>query len=400
MKLFSPRDKLFPELQAFRRDIHANPEFGFEETRTARQVAALLRAFGLDVITNVGGTGVVGTLRRGQSTKSIMLRADMDALRIQEAPNAERPYLSKATGLMHACGHDGHTAMLLGAAQQLAERGEFDGTVHFVFQPAEEWGKGMLAMLDDGLLHRFPASEAYALHNMPGLAIGKFETCAGAFKAAEDNFTITVEGKSAHSARPHWGRDALVAAAALITALQTIVSRVLTPGEQAVVTCTDIKVAGTRNVSCGEAVISGDCRSFSPAVSAQIEAEMRRIAESVALAHGCTAKVTYTREFVPTVNDPALTCAIAEIIDSEFGAGAVNGNAYPNAGSEDFGQLLQRIPGCFVNIGNGETAPLHNSAYDFNDDAIPYGVAFFVAVVHARLPATSRTPSIAYSPLT
>jgi len=275
MKLFSPSDKLFPELSAFRRDIHANPEFGFEETRTARQVAALLRAFGVDVVTGIGGTGVVGTLRRGQASKSIMLRADMDALRIHEAPDPERPYVSKTSGLMHACGHDGHTAMLLGAAQRLAECGEFDGTVHFVFQPAEEWGKGMLAMLDDGLLERFPASEAYALHNMPGLPVGTFETCAGAFKAAEDNFTITVEGKSAHSARPHWGRDALVAAAALITALQTIVSRVLTPGEQAVVTCTDIKVAGTRNVSCGKAVISGDCRSFSPAVSAQIEAELR-----------------------------------------------------------------------------------------------------------------------------
>lgn len=224
---------------------------------------------------------------------------------------------------------------------------------------------------------------------MPGIAVGKFETCPGAFKSAEDNFIITVKGKSAHSARPHWGRDALVASAALITALQTIVARVITPGEQAVVTCTDIKVAGTRNVSCGEAVISGDCRSLNPEVSALIEEEMRRISESVAHAHGCVAEVEYSREFVTTVNDTQLTQEIAIILEETFGPGAANVNAQPNAGAEDFGQLLRRIPGCFVNIGNGETAPLHNAAYDFNDNAIPYGIAFFLAVTQARLPTHS-----------
>lgn len=386
MKLFSINDGLFPQLRALRRDIHADPEFGFDEKRTADRVASHLRALGLEVTTGIGGTGVVGTLRRGRSAKAILLRADMDALRIHETTEDGRAHASKNAGLMHACGHDGHTAMLLGAAQVLAENGQFDGTVHFVFQPAEEWGKGMLAMLDDGLLERFPVTEAYGLHNMPGIAVGTFETCSGAFKAAEDNFTITVKGKAAHSARPHWGRDALVAAAAIITALQTIISRVVTPGEQAVVTCTDIKVAGTRNVSCGEAVISGDCRSFRHEISAQIELEMRCIAESVAKAHGCSADVLYTREFVPTVNDPELTSEVATIVEAAFGPGSINAKAKPNSGSEDFGQLLQRVPGCFVNVGNGETAALHNPSYDFNDEAIPHGVNFFVAVTQARLP--------------
>ncbi len=254
-------------LRKIRQDIHAHPEFGFEERRTSNQVASLLKAYGIDVTTGIGKTGVVGSLKRGSSTKSIILRADMDALRINEVPNAARPYSSKISGQMHACGHDGHTAMLLGAAQVLSQEGGFDGVIHFVFQPAEEWGKGMLAMLEDGLLERFPAAEAYALHNAPGLAIGKFETCAGAFKSAEDNFEIRVSGKGVHSARPHQGRDALVASAAIITALQTIISRVIPPTEMAVVSCTSINSSGTRNVSSGEVVIDGDCRSFSASVS-------------------------------------------------------------------------------------------------------------------------------------
>jgi amidohydrolase len=386
MNIASTRQGLFAELRAFRRDVHANPEFGFEETRTARAVTAVLRAIGLEVTTNVGGTGVVATLRRGTGLKAILLRADMDALRICEAPAADRAHVSKNDGLMHACGHDGHTAILLGAAHNLAEQGGFDGTVHFVFQPAEEWGKGMLAMLEDGLLQRFPASEAYALHNMPNIPLGKFETRPGVFKAAEDNFTITIHGKSGHSARPHWGRDALVAAAAVITALQTIVSRVIEPGQQAVVTCTDIKVDATRNVTCGRAVISGDCRTLNPEVSVLIESEMRRISENIAQAHGCFSEIEYSREFVPTVNDENLTREVLSIIEGEFGEGAVEVAARPNAGSEDFGQLLRLIPGCFVNIGNGPSAPLHNPNYDFNDDAIRYGVDYFVAVVKARLP--------------
>ncbi|WP_028603405.1 amidohydrolase [Ottowia thiooxydans] len=390
MKLDLNQDGILNKLVSIRRDIHANPEFGFQETRTAGRVAAFLTACGIPVTTGVGGTGVVGTLKRGTSNRSIILRADMDALKIQETPAHTRAHGSLNPGYMHACGHDGHTTMLLGAAQVLAAQGGFDGTVQFVFQPAEEWGKGMLAMLEDGLLERFPASEAYGLHNVPGLAIGKFETRAGAFRSAEDNFTINIRGKSVHSARPQQGRDALVAAAAVITALQTIISRVITPGEQAVVSCTDIKVPGIRNVICGEAEISGDCRSFSPQVSALIERELRTVAENVSRAHGCEALVEYTREFVPTVNHPELAMEVGRVLTGVFGVDAVDANARPQSGSEDFGQLLLKIPGCFVNIGNGATESLHNSAYDFNDEAIPFGVEFFATVARARLPLTSR----------
>lgn len=387
MQTLRPDDEGFlSALRAIRRDIHAHPEFGFEETRTARRVASLLKACGMDVITGVGKTGVVGTLKRGRSPRSIILRADMDALRITERPAEARPHASTLNGQMHACGHDGHTAMLLGAAQILSREAGFDGSIHFVFQPAEEWGQGMLAMLEDGLLERFPASEAYALHNAPGLAIGRFETCAGAFKSAEDNFEIRIRGKGVHSARPHQGRDALVASAALITALQTIVSRVIPPGEVAVVSCTGIQSTGTRNVSSGEVVIDGDCRSFSAAVSQLIEDELTRMAKGIAEAHGCTAEVTYARVFVPTVNDAELTRNVGRLMERVFGAGSIEADAPPNTGSEDFGQLLKRVPGCYVNIGNGPSASLHNAAYDFCDDALPYGVGFFVAVARDRLP--------------
>lgn len=388
MQLSFHKSDFFAELRSIRQDIHANPEFGFREARTSRRVVALLRAFGIAVTEGVGGTGVVGTLKLGRSDKSIILRADMDALCITEAPSEARPYVSTNLGYMHACGHDGHTTMLLGAAQILAQEGGFDGSIHFVFQPAEEWGKGMLAMLNDGLLERFPASEAFALHNSPGLPIGKFETCAGPYKSAEDNFEIKITGKGVHSARPHQGRDALVAAAATITALQTIISRVLMPGERAVVSCTDMKVSGTRNVSTGEAVISGDCRSYSSEVSALIESEMRRIVENIAHAHGCEGELTYTRVFIPTINDPVLTREVARIALETFGEDAFNQNALPGLGSEDFAQLLQRVPGCYVNLGNGDSATLHNPAYDFNDDAIPFGVRFFVAIARDRLRAS------------
>jgi len=385
MNTDSTYQKFIAGLTSFRRDIHQNPEFGFEETRTARQVAALLKASGLEVCEGVGGTGVVGTLSKGAGSRSIMFRADMDALKIEEEKTAARQHVSARDGYMHACGHDGHTAMLIGAAQQLAADGGFDGTVHFVFQPAEEWGRGMLAMLDDDLLRRFPASEAYALHNAPGVAIGKFETCGGAFRSAEDNFEITIQGKGCHSARPHQGRDALVAAAAVITALQTVVSRVIQPGKPAVISCTDMTTSGTRNVSTGTVVISGDCRSFSPDVSELIETEMRRVVEGVAAAHGCAGRLDYSRVFVPAVNDEALVEELTRILGDEFGGDALNAKALANTASEDFGQLIARIPGCLVNIGNGNSAPLHNPAYDFCDEAIPFGVRFFVAICRDRL---------------
>lgn len=378
------------EMIAWRRDLHAHPEFGFEEKRTSAFVAARLREFGLDdVVEGVGGTGVVGTLKRGTSNRAIGLRADMDALRITE--QGEHAYRSQNPGTMHACGHDGHTAMLLGAARMLAEDGDFDGTVRFIFQPAEEWGKGALAMLDDGLMDRFPFEEIYGLHNMPGLPVGHFETRAGPIMSAEDNFEIVLKGVGGHAARPHWGNEVLVAACALVTSLQTIVSRRLSPADIGVVSVTELITDGTRNALPGLARILGDARSFRPEVSASIEKQMRIIAEGTALAHNVTAEVSYTREFVPLVNDAALTeeafAAARSFLEPENIAVA----AEPMTGSEDFARFLDHVPGCFVFLGNGRhSAPLHNPAYDFNDEGLLHGANFHASIVRRRLPAMSQ----------
>jgi hippurate hydrolase len=379
------RDALKREMTGWRRDLHAHPEFGFEEKRTAAFVAAKLREFGLDdVAEGVGGTGVVGTLKRGSGNRAIALRADMDALRITEQSAAA--HRSQNPGFMHACGHDGHTAMLLGAAKLLAAEGGFDGTVRFIFQPAEEWGRGALAMLDDGLMRRFPFDEIFGLHNMPGLPIGHFETRAGPFMSAEDNFEIVLKGLGGHAARPHSGNETLVAACALVTNLQTIVSRRLSPTDIAVVSVTELITDGTRNALPGLARILGDARSFRPEVSAEIERQMRLIAQGTATAYNVSAEVTYTREFVPLQND-------AELVDEALAAArrvladnAVGVAAEPMTASEDFARFLDHVPGCFVFLGNGEASvPLHNSSYDFNDDGLLHGTNFHVAIVRQRL---------------
>lgn len=379
------RNTLKLEMTGWRRDLHAHPEFGFEEKRTAAFVAAKLREFGLDDVTEgVGGTGVVGTLKRGSGNRAIALRADMDALRITEQSAAA--YRSQNPGIMHACGHDGHTTMLLGAAKLLAAEGGFDGTVRFIFQPAEEWGKGALAMLDDGLMQRFPFDEIFGLHNMPGLPIGHFETRVGPIMSAEDNFEIVLRGIGGHAARPHSGNETLVAACALVTNLQTIVSRRLSPADIAVVSVTELITDGTRNALPGLARILGDARSFRPEVSAEIERQMRVIAAGTAAAYNVAAEVTYSREFVPLQND-------AELVDEAFAAArrvladnAVGVAAEPMTGSEDFARFLDHVPGCFVFLGNGEaSAPLHNSSYDFNDDGLLHGTNFHAAIVRQRL---------------
>ncbi|MDR7219817.1 amidohydrolase [Aminobacter aminovorans] len=379
---------LVAEMTAWRRDLHTHPEFGFEEKRTSAFVAAQLRAFGLDeVVEGIGGTGVVGTLRRGSGNRAIALRADMDALRITE--QASHDYPSQDLGVMHACGHDGHTTMLLGAAKLLASEGGFDGTVRFIFQPAEEWGKGALAMLDDGLMARFPFDEIYGLHNMPGLPVGHFETRPGPIMSAEDNFEIVLRGLGGHAARPHLGREVLVAACAVVTNLQTIVSRRLSPADISVVSVTELITDGTRNALPGFARILGDARSFRPEVSAEIERQMRIIAEGTALTHNCTAEVSYTREFVPLVNDTEATAAAVEAAATVFASGAVNGKGEIVTASEDFARFLDHVPGCFAYIGNGETsAPLHNPSFDFNDDALIHGTRFHAAIVRQRLPVT------------
>ncbi|EGE60319.1 UNVERIFIED_ORG: hippurate hydrolase [Rhizobium esperanzae] len=378
-------DALKNEMTAWRRDLHAHPEFGFEEKRTSAFVAAKLREFGLDdVAEGVGGTGVVGTLKRGSGNRSIALRADMDALRIPEQGNL--PYRSSNPGVMHACGHDGHTTMLLGAAKLLAEEGGFDGTVRFIFQPAEEWGRGALAMLADGLMERYPFEEIYGIHNLPGLPVGTFETRPGAIMSAEDNFEIVLRGVGGHAARPHWGNEVLVAACALVTNLQTIVSRRLSPTDTSVVSVTELITDGTRNALPGEARIRGDARSFRSEVSAEIEKQMRVIAEGTALAYNVSAEVTYTREFVQLLNDPDLVEETFAAAHSILPAENVRIAREPMTGSEDFAHFLEHAPGVFVFLGNGDSPPLHNPRYDFCDDGLIHGTNFHTAIVRRRLP--------------
>ncbi|PZR93739.1 MAG: amidohydrolase [Stutzerimonas stutzeri] len=371
-------------MTGWRRDLHTHPEFGFEERRTSAFVAGKLREFGLDdVAEGIGGTGVVGTLTRGSGNRAIALRADMDALRISE--QSELPYRSGNPGVMHACGHDGHTAMLLGAAKLLTEEGGFDGTVRFVFQPAEEWGRGALAMLADGLMERFPFEEIYGLHNAPGLPVGKFQTRCGPIMSAEDNFEIVLTGVGGHAARPHAGNETLVAACALVTSLQTIVSRRLSPAEIAVVSVTELITDGTRNALPGQARILGDARSFRPEVSADIEAQMRVISEGIARAYNVEQSVNYTREFVPLLNQPAQTEAALEAARAVLGAENVVVVSEPFTGSEDFARFLDHVPGCFSFVGNGDSAPLHNPRYDFDDAGLIHGARFHAEIVRRRL---------------
>lgn len=369
-------------MTGWRHDLHRHPEFGFKEMRTAAFVAETLRSFGVDVAEGVGGTGVVGTLTRGTSNRSIALRADMDALQITEATGKD--WTSAANGLMHACGHDGHVSMLLGAAKMLAQQGNFDGTIRFLFQPAEEWGRGALAMLDDGLMDRFPFEEVFGLHNMPGVPVGRVEVRSGPMMSAEDIFEITLTGQGGHASQPQSGREVMVPACALVMELQTIVSRRLSPSDTAVVSVTEFLTDGTRNALPGHARILGDARSFDPAVSAKIEEEMRRIAAGVAAAHDLEVSVRYDREFIPLINDADLTTsAAAACVDVST---SVVERPVPLTASEDFAQFLQHVPGSFVLIGNGEeSSPLHSPTYDFNDSALMHGAQVYTAIAQTRL---------------
>jgi len=389
-------DALLADMTRWRRQLHAQPELGFQEHATADFVAARLAEFGLEVHRGLGGTGVVGTLRTGANattgrtiTRTIGFRADMDALAIQEVPG--RAHGSQAPGRMHACGHDGHTAMLLGAARSLAAAPDFAGTIHFIFQPAEEHGRGAARMIGDGLLRLFPMDEIYGIHNMPGLPVGHLATRPGPFMAAEDNFEILVRGQGVHAARPHHGVDPIVAASAIVLGLQTIVARRLDPMAPAVVSVTEFLTDGTRNVIPTTVRIKGDCRSYRPEVSQAIEAEMRRLAEAIAAGYAAEAEVAYSREFVPVINAQEQTEAALRAATAAFGAAAVDGACDPIMASEDFARFLAEVPGCFVTLGNGASGtagavPLHNPAYDFDDAGLPYGVAFLRALARDRLP--------------
>jgi len=373
------------QMREWRQTLHRTPEFGFNTEKTAAFVVEKLKSFGIkEISTNIGGTGVVATLRNGSSNKSIAIRADMDALMIEEQNDFS--YKSEVPGQMHACGHDGHTTTLLGTAAVLADEYGFDGIVHFIFQPAEEWGKGAQAMIDDGLMRKFSFEEIWGFHNMPGIEVGHFETKPGAMMSAEDNFEIELRGIGGHASKPQAGKETLQPACALVTALQTIVSRKIDPTDIAVVSVTELITDGSRNILPGLSRILGDARSFRKEVSETIEKEMTIITSGIASAHNLEFSVNYSREFIPLINDANLAEEALKIAQFTFGKDKTKVSAQPVTGSEDFAKFLNHAPGCYVFFGNGKnSAPLHNSSYDFNDDALEHGVNYFVNLVKNRL---------------
>jgi amidohydrolase len=378
---------LLPELIALRRDLHAHPELAFQEHRTAGIVAATLRQIGLEVHEGLGGTGVVGVLRCGSSGRSVGLRADMDALPIVE--QGERPHISRFAGVHHGCGHDGHTAMLLGAARQLARTKRFDGTVHFIFQPAEEGRGGARAMVQDGLFERFACDAVYALHNWPELPLGSAQTRPGPIMAAADRFDIVVRGRGGHAAQPHRTPDAVLAASELVCQLHTITSRRIPPTENAVLSVTRISGGQSHNVLPSAVELTGTVRSFDAAVQDAIEQSIRQIAAGVAQASGTGVDVEYLRYYPVTVNTPA-QAAIALQAAERAGLHASTA-ASPAFTSEDFAFMLQARPGAYLWLGQGAQGgqapmpPLHHPSYDFNDQALPLGIAWFVAVAELTL---------------
>jgi len=367
-----------------RRDFHRNPELGFQETRTKREIARELRALGLEVHE---GAGVVGVLRSGQGNRAIALRADMDALPIPEMSTHDYP--SDTPGVMHACGHDGHMTMLLGAAVRLSECPDFDGTVVFLFQPNEEHGLGAQAMIDEGVLERFPVDEIYAIHNLPGAPTGQVSTRTGIICNSETLFEIEIEGRGGHASMPQMGVDAITVGAELVLALQTIVARKLPPGAGAVVSVTEFLTDGQRNVLPGRATLKGDYRARSPEDRVAVETFMRQIADGVAAAHDVSVKVKCATEFIETINAQEPTTAVYRA--AEAAGCEIVRDRLPMSFFEDFAYFSAAVPGCFLLMGNGETGangrPLHASDYDFNDALLPIGAEFWVQLVRDRLPA-------------
>jgi amidohydrolase len=374
------------ELTEWRRDIHAHPELGFEERRTSDFVAQKLAEFGCEVFRGIGRTGVLGRLRAGTSPRAIGLRADMDALPIEEATNL--PYRSQNHGRMHACGHDGHTTMLLGAARYLAETGNFDGTVHLIFQPAEEGLGGGAAMVADGLFDRFPCDAVFGMHNRPGLAVGKFQIRSGPMMAGGAYFDVAVAGRGAHGARPESSVDPVIAASHIAIALQTIVSRNIRPLDTAVVSVTQIHAGQAYNVIPERAVIRGTARCFSREIMTLIENNIRRIAAGVAAGFGATAELDFRLIFPPLVNDAAEARFVADAAAELVGEDNVNRNGNLVMASEDFSYMLEKRPGAYIQIGNGESAggcEVHNPGYDFNDQALPLGASLYARLAEKKL---------------
>jgi hippurate hydrolase len=368
-------------LVALRRDLHAHPELGFQEQRTSDIVANFLQQLGIEVHRGIGKTGVVGILKKGSSERMIGLRADMDALPMQDQSGTD--WQSRLEQVSHACGHDGHTVMLLGAAEKLARDVSFDGSVCFIFQPAEEGLAGAKAMIDDGLFSRFPCEAVYAIHNWPELPLGQVQTRPSAIMAAADRFDIRVLGGGGHAAQPHLTRDTLLATSELVVQLNTLVSRALDPCETALLTVTRMQGGFSHNMIPAEANITGTVRTFSPAAQATIEARLRQIAEHITAAHGLHAEVSYLRYYPATLNSNAE----AQFCLQALTQAGIKAEAAPQPAltSEDFAFMLQARPGAYLWLGSAPCKPLHHAAYDFNDALIPHGVNVFVTLIRQAL---------------
>ncbi|SKA40140.1 hippurate hydrolase [Enhydrobacter aerosaccus] len=374
------------EIAAIRRDIHAHPELAYEESRTSDIVAAKLEEWGLEVTRGLGKTGVVGTLRKGNSVKSVGLRADMDALPMDE--RNDFAHRSQNAGRMHACGHDGHTAMLLGAAKIMSETKNFEGAVHFIFQPAEEGGGGARAMIEDGLFEKFPCDGVFAIHNKPGLPLGHIVTRPGPLLAAADRWDIRITGKGGHAAHPHGTLDPMVAGAGIVMSLQTIVSRNIDPIESTVVTVGFFKAGSAYNVIPGEAHIGGTTRTTTPENRALVRRRIEEICKGAEQMYGVKVEMEHMPGYPPTINNAARARFAVDVAAGICGEGNVQDNVRPSMGAEDFSYMLEKVPGAMVWLGNGggETGvSLHNPRYDFNDMAIPFGVSFFVRTVERFL---------------
>jgi hippurate hydrolase len=372
------------ELTAIRHDIHAHPELGLQEHRTADLVARKLQEWGIEVHRGVGGTGVVGVLRSGNGQASVGLRADMDALPMQEATGLH--YASQNPGRMHACGHDGHTTMLLGAARYLAETRGFNGTVNLIFQPAEEGLGGARAMLDDGLFERFPCNAIYGMHNWPGLPVGRFVTGPAERFAGGASFDMTITGKGAHGAHPQHGVDPVLVACHIGTALQSIVSRNVAAQDTAVLSITRIHSGDAYNVIPQTAVLAGTARAMKRETLSLIEQNMHRLATAIATGFGAVAELDFRVLFEPTVNNSDEMKVFADAAAGLVGDMNIDRDSAPNMASEDFGFMLERVPGAHIMLGNGDGAAVHHQLYDFNDEAIPYGVGLYASVVEKKLP--------------
>jgi hippurate hydrolase len=374
-------------LRTTRRHLHQHPELSFQEARTAELVAGNLKEWGWEVATGVGGHGVVGTLRSGQGARSIALRADMDALPITELTG--KPWASTVSGAMHACGHDGHTTMLLGAAQHLAATRNFSGTVHVVFQPAEEAGKdsGAQRMIEDGLFERFPCDAIFGIHNHPGVAAGTFGFGTGAFMSASDTAKITVRGRGGHAARPHLSVDPILIAGSLIMALQSVVSRNIDPTQTAIVTIGTVHAGKAANVIPESATLELSIRSFDADVRERLEHRIRALVTAQVESYGGEVTIEYDRGYPVLVNTSAETEFACEVAQELVGTERVIAPFPPVTGSEDFAYFLQRKPGCFLRLGNGEGAMVHNAHYDFNDEILTLGAAYWTRLVERYLPA-------------